>query len=314
MNTTPTGSTAQILIRQRFSWRRSFWPSSMCTAATIASQTIIGSGTGSLICNVGSCGSFASISSDVPCTDFSAGTDFSSGERYDIRTLNINQSYTVGFNGGAWYALAIGGGGNWQATGKINLAIRPDGKINTSPVTSTLPIIYREINVQHVHVVQMADADATDTLRCRWSTDNTPANNNGYDECASVCAPSLPGTPVLYADNCTLVYTLTVASYYAVALQIEDFYTSSATIPMSSVPIQFLFYGRLNPGGSCTTAPSIIGVRPNLGSFLFLPTLVYIRNILSVCLFSLSWYSDQCVFEKREERFDQMNMFRCVHE
>ena len=273
----------------------------MCTAATIASQTIIGSGTGSLACYVGSCGSFSSISSDVPCTDFSAGTDFSSGERYDIRTLTIGQSYIVGFFGGAWYALAIGGGGNWQATGKINLAVRPDGKINTSPVTSTLPIIYREINVQHVHVVQMADADATDTLRCRWSTDNTPANNNGYDECATVCAPSLPGTPVLYADNCTLVYTLTVANYYAVALQIEDFYTASASVPMSSVPIQFLFYGRPNPGGSCTTAPSIIGVRPNLGTFSCLSSRAYIQNTFSTCLFSLSWYSDQYALEDRKK-------------
>jgi hypothetical protein len=33
---------------------------------------------------------------------------------------------------------------------------------------------------------------------------------------------------------------------------------------MSSVPIQFLFFGVVPPTG-CSTAPSIIGVRPNLG-------------------------------------------------
>ena len=296
MNITPSGSTAQILIHQRFSWRRSFWNASMtmCTSATIASQTFIGS-PGSLICyGGGPCGSFTSIISDVPCTDFSVETDFSSGERYDTQTLNIGQSYIVGFFGGAWYSLAIGGGGNWQVTGKINLAIRPDGKINTSPVTTTLPIIYREINIQHVHIVQMADADATDTLRCRWSTNNTFVNNNGYDECASVCAPSLPAGYTLFQHNCTLVFTLTTATYYAVALQIEDFYTSSATIPMSSVPIQFLFYGQPNPGGSCSIAPVIIGVRPNLGSFLSL-SLSFNSGMLMLSVFSLCWHSDKSV-------------------
>ena len=132
-------------------------------------------------------------------------------------------------------------------------------------MTSTLPIIYKEVNVQHVHIVQMADADSTDTLKCRWSTDPYyTANSNNYDECGSVCAPSLPTGYVLMSNNCTLKFTLTTANYYAVALQIEDFYTSSATTPMSSVPIQFLFYGRPNPGGSCSSPPSIIGVRPNL--------------------------------------------------
>ncbi|CAF1358977.1 unnamed protein product [Rotaria magnacalcarata] len=43
----------------------------------------------------------------------------------------------------------------------------------------------------------------------------------------------------------------------AVALQIENFYTSVSPTPMSSVPIQFLFYGYTAPSG-CSTPPSII--------------------------------------------------------
>ena len=42
-------------------------------------------------------------------------------------------------------------------------------------------------------------------------------------------------------------------TYYAVALQIEDYYDSTSTTPMSSVPIQFLFFGRSAPSG-CSTA------------------------------------------------------------
>ena len=234
----------------------------MCTPASIASQTLIGSSTGFLKCYPTPCTSFTQIVSDVPCTDFSAGTDFSSGERYDTRLLNLSRTYVVGFDGSAWFSLAMGGGGDWQMTGKIGLAVRPDGIINTSPVTSTLPIIYKQINIQHVHIVQMSDADSTDTLRCRWST--TATNFNNYDECGTVCAPSLPAGYSLFGNNCTLVFTLTTTSYYAVALQIEDFYTSSATTPMSSVPIQFLFYGRPGLGSACSTPPTIIGVRPNL--------------------------------------------------
>ena len=227
LNTTPSGTTAQILIHQRYSWRRSFWAvAAQCTNAMISAQGIIGTGTGTLACFVGgSCGSFTTLSADVKCTDFSASTDYSSGERYDTLTLPLGGTFVVGFKNGAWLLLAIGGNGNWQVTNKIQLTVRPDGLINTSPVTSTLPVLYRTINTQHVHIVQMADADPTDTLRCRWATNFTITNSNGYDECASVCSPSLP-LFTLFPDNCTLVYTITALNYYAVALQIEDFYTS----------------------------------------------------------------------------------------
>jgi hypothetical protein len=265
LNTTPSGSTAQILIRQRHSWRRTFWPTTMCDDTRIAAGLVIGSSTGSLACYAGgSCGSYTSISADVICTDFSGALDYSSGERVNIVTLPLNSQFTLGFYGNAWMPLAIRGNGIWQISGKIDLTVRPDGIINSSPVTSTLPVIYRRISVQHVHIVQMADANRDDTLRCRWSTNNSPANWNSYDECGSVCSPTLPTGFQLMGDNCTLVFTLSALDYYAVALQIEDFYTPSSPTPMSSVPIQFLFLGRSPPTG-CSTAPIIIGVRPNLG-------------------------------------------------
>lgn len=130
----------------------------------------------------------------------------------------------------------------------------------------------------------MSDADSTDILKCRWAvggpSSGTPATAGAassnvvqrIDECGSagVCqSPSaaIPGA-VLIGSNCTLVFTLAssqVGQYFAVALQIEDFYASSSTTPMSSVPIQFLFYAVAAPG-SCSVRPTIIGVRPNRGS------------------------------------------------
>ena len=129
----------------------------------------------------------------------------------------------------------------------------------------------------------MSDADPTDTLKCRWAvggpTSGTPATAGAatsnvvqhIDECGSagVCqSPSaaIPGANLI-GSNCTLVFTLSstqVGQYFAVALQIEDFYTSSSTTPMSSVPIQFLFYAVSAPG-ACSVRPTIIGVRPNRG-------------------------------------------------
>jgi hypothetical protein len=191
------------------------------------------------------------MSTAVACTDYSALLIVSSGEHYETRTIPIGIAFSIGFSSCCWFAnLAVGGSGGMNIVNRINTAIRPDGYLNTSPVTVTLPIIYKPINIQQVHVIQMADFDGTDILRCRWS--NSSGNINRYDECGSVC-------------SCTIVFTLTIVyQYYAVALQIEDYYNSAATLPMSSVPLQLLFYGYPAPNG-CRTPPVIIGNRPDRG-------------------------------------------------
>src|SRR4051794_36133101 len=114
----------------------------------------------------------------------------------------------------------------------------------------------------------MADNDGGDILKCRWSNANATTNYNRFDECKGACL-GLNGFSTLFEDNCTIVFTLPTnftGWYFVIALQIEDYYDSSYTIPMSSVPIQFLFYA-YTPSGSCTTRPQIIGDRPNRGMF-----------------------------------------------
>jgi hypothetical protein len=199
------------------------------------------------------------------CTDFSLLTDVSSGQYFKTFTIPLGIRFSITFTSSAWFlSLYVGANDPWYVTCDINTAVRPDGYLNTSPVAVTLPVIYKQCNVSQVYVVQMSDFDSNDILKCRWS--NSSGNINAYDECGGVCS-GVPGASLI-RDNCTIVFTLTAAYWYAaVALQIEDFYNSAATVPMSSVPLQFLFYGYPAPTGSCTTPPAIIGNRPNRGNF-----------------------------------------------
>jgi hypothetical protein len=108
-------------------------------------------------CFYGTCGGWpTSILTDVYCTDYDVAIDYSSGERYDTVTLTLGTSRSVGFYSSAWLALAYNyGQGYWSVMNLFNAYVRPDGKINTSPVTTTLPVIYKTVNVVQVHVVQV---------------------------------------------------------------------------------------------------------------------------------------------------------------
>ncbi|CAF1381736.1 unnamed protein product [Adineta steineri] len=260
LNNTPSGSTVAVQVRERFSWNRATY---YCDDTTIAAQGIIGSGY--LVTGVSGSysGVWTNMNTAIACTDYSVALTVSSGEHFETQTFPLNIAFSIGFVSSAWFAnLAVGGNGGWSVICHINTAIRPDGFINSSPIAVSLPIVYKQILVQQVHVIQMSDFDGTDILQCRWSTASS-SNINGYNECSGVCM-GIPLYINLISNNCTLVFSLAVAGQYAAAaLQIEDYYSSSSTTPMSSVPLQFLFYGYAAPTGSCTTPPAIIGNRPN---------------------------------------------------
>ncbi len=268
LNNTPSGSYAAILIHQRYFWNRewSSFTQPYCTEATVAAETLIP--VSSYMSCLANCSSsnYTHLSTNMTSTDCDSNALIQSwaGEHYDTEVLPMTTSITIGFNSSAWFGtLYIGGGGAWSIVSRLNVYVRPDGYINTSPVTNTLPVIFIPVNTQTVQVVQMSDNDATDILKCRWST--STANYNKVDECGGVCS-GLPSSTILFQDNCTLVFTLpTSGIYYACALQIEDYFNSSYTTPMSSVPVQFLFYGYTPSSGACSSRPEIIGDRPNRG-------------------------------------------------
>ncbi|CAF5021810.1 unnamed protein product, partial [Rotaria socialis] len=85
---------------------------------------------------------YTPLSTRMTSTDCDSNTLIQSwaGERYDTLSLPLTTSITIGFPSNAWLsALYIGGDGPWSIVNRLNLAPRPDGFINTSPVTNTLP-------------------------------------------------------------------------------------------------------------------------------------------------------------------------------
>ncbi|CAF0833692.1 unnamed protein product [Adineta steineri] len=268
LNNTVTGSTAQIQIHQRYFWNREWSSFSLpyCTEANVAAGTPIP--VSSYMTCLANCSSstYSQLLTVMTTTDCDSNPIIESwaGERYDVETLPLTTSITIGFQSNAWFAsLYIGANDPWSIVNRLNLAPRPDSYINSSPVTTTLPVVFYPRNVRITHIVQMADNDATDYLVCRWSNSASTTNYNRVDECSGVCSGLPPGT-ILTGTNCTLSFTLPTANlYYGCALQIEDYYTASSPNPMSSVPVQFLFYCYTASAGACATAPSIIGVRPN---------------------------------------------------
>ncbi|CAF1435406.1 unnamed protein product [Adineta ricciae] len=246
----------------------SFSPPS-CTEANVAAQTPIPVYEAMICLKNCTSSTYPSggLSTAMTTTDCQTNVIIQSwaGERYDTLNLPLTTSIMIGYQSSAWmtglYIRAASGA--WSIVNRLNLGLRPDGYINTSPVTNTLPVVFYQRGVAVAHVVQMADNDATDILQCRWSDSNSGTNYNRIDECGCICS-GLPAGTVLTASNCTLSFTLPTANiYYACALQIEDYYNTAATSPMSSVPIQFLFYVYVTSGSACAQRPQIIGARPN---------------------------------------------------
>ncbi|UJR17041.1 hypothetical protein I4U23_003939 [Adineta vaga] len=257
LNNKPSGNTVVIQIRQRWAWRLS---AALCNHLIIASKHLIGDPS-VLSCISGNCNYWSNtLTTQTYCTDFSTNVDVSYGEKYDTRTIPIGVQFSIAFSSCCWFvSLVIGAGSPWNVVTRINTIIRPDGYINSSPSAAIMPLIYKQVNIQHTHVIQMVDPDASDILRCRWAS--VAGNVNSYNECGGVCS-GIPGA-TLITNNCTLIFTLTRPSIYAaVALQIEDYYNETSSIPMSSVPVQFLFYG-YTPISTCITPPNLISNRPD---------------------------------------------------
>ncbi|CAF5077117.1 unnamed protein product [Rotaria sp. Silwood1] len=144
------------------------------------------------------------------------------------------------------------------------------GKINTSPVTGSLPIFQLYVNELSVIQILAADWDYDQIVRCRWSYQYS------LDECGSTCF-DLPNSQLNSVD-CAITWIPVLRSQdianslnestYVVAITAEDSVNASSTIPPSSVPHQILVHVSYRPTDACWRRPSITGLyRHNLACY-----------------------------------------------
>ena len=222
-----TGLTLDVT--QRYGWRRSYGHNTYCDDSTIASKHVIAN-VGYLHCRVGCSGS---LSVGIYCTDYSITGDWTVGERVQRIPLPFAPNMEASFASAAWLNnLVIGGGSSWELRVKLNLtATLAERTENASPETKMEPIVNLLYGCNHTITIPVEDADG-DVVRCRWA-------ESTYRECGGVCR-AFPDA-VLNERDCTIFYSATgIIGLYAVAIQIEDFYSDSDTTPLSSVPLQFI--------------------------------------------------------------------------
>ncbi|XP_062522671.1 uncharacterized protein LOC134197375 [Corticium candelabrum] len=140
--------------------------------------------------------------------------------------------------------LAVGGSGSWSVSTTVDLNPRPHNSlINSSPVSASAPIIRLIIGCSYNIPIHVDDPDGHE-VRCRFGNDSS--------ECGGVCQ-ALPGANVV-EKPCSMNYTANSTNWFAVALIIEDFTSSSSTTPLSKVPLQFLIHVRDGTGEACSNA------------------------------------------------------------
>ncbi|XP_062615393.1 uncharacterized protein LOC134277123 [Saccostrea cucullata] len=245
----------EVRVKHRMSWRNTFY-------SPVCDDDYKDSGTnrtfGTVSCFSGCSGFTWNTPSLLSvCTDFSTSEDWATYEgEFDVSLPSSSTSYFIGYDSCCWISsLVLNSNSNWRIATRVDLTYRQDiGGINTSPVTAMQPIVRLQRGCSHSIKIPVADDDG-DTVRCRWG------RNSPDDECSGICN-SFPGA-VLNEATCTLNYSSVSnsAGYYGVAIQIEDFASPSSSIPLSSIPLQFLVEV-FDSSSACASAPTFISPTP----------------------------------------------------
>jgi hypothetical protein len=225
-------STVTINLQQTYSWAYYLYP---CIP-------ISGPPTDKLVCLVGCSGS-TTLFVKGPCISYDFGLNVTTSQNIKSVSYPLSAKRVLAYQDTQWIPL-VSGLKSWSLATYINLAIRTDnGRINSSPITSMAPFIIVPVNTQQTFRIPMTDIDF-DIVSCRWANNSAQVAGTIIDECDGVCE-DIPGAQ-LYStsnmdNNCTLVFNTSIAGYYVVAIQIEDFMPSAPNgTALSSIPLQFL--------------------------------------------------------------------------
>ncbi|CAF4911550.1 unnamed protein product, partial [Rotaria socialis] len=258
-------SPVQVVITYRDSWALSRYACNDTTINTLGSYNdTTNSITASITCISSSAActasQFTAISSTLYCTDFSTAFDVSTGSYYSKQNLALNSVIDIASRGASWSSEILMNA--WSLVSHMDLT-PISGKINSSPVSGSLPVIQFFVNELRVIQILASDWDSDQVVRCRWSYQSST------DECGSACF-DLPNASLSPID-CAITWTGVLRSAdvanglnqstYVVAVTVEDFVNASSTTPLSSVPHQLLVQVSYKPAGACAS-------RPSIGSFL----------------------------------------------
>ena len=111
------------------------------------------------------------IATLTDCTSLSSSLGMMNSERSVNITLAAGAHFYVAYVGSAWVALSnpAVSGRQWSIVCSIDLRQRPDGFINTPPVSNVISPQYAIVNRTTQIRIPVSDANSGDTVRCRWS-------------------------------------------------------------------------------------------------------------------------------------------------
>ncbi|XP_033101698.1 uncharacterized protein LOC117104902 [Anneissia japonica] len=236
----PGPNPGEIRVSYRVSWRRDSKPHNDCTQTAIDSRKKLW-GESYLECD--SCVG-PKIRLGYQCTDLSLEENWVTGIGTHTFKLKegMDKSFQMRFVDCCWIELEnFGESIGWSIVPRINLNPRPDnGLLNSSPVTSMLPIIRIPKGCNRKITVPVTDPDE-DEVRCRWPKADLGECVPERGRRPEKVACNQPASFSLDEMKCKLSFDASGdIGWYAAAVMIEDFAVDYPDDALSSVPLQFL--------------------------------------------------------------------------
>jgi len=165
-----------ITITQSYSWT---YPSVKCDINVPMSTGNSNYNTVNLTC-VSNCTTDGGYSAEpisilTDCTSASSSMGIMTSQRSVNISLTAGAHFTLAYIGTAWRKLGNTNVSNpgWSIACLIDLRRRPDGLINTPPVSSVASPQYVIVNRTTQIKIPITDVNEGDDLRCRWAVKNS---------------------------------------------------------------------------------------------------------------------------------------------
>ena len=172
INPYTTSSPVAITIIQTYGWT---FPKILCTNNVPILTPGRSTANKNLTC-IADCGTDGGYSAKpvnilTDCVSSSAALSMMTSSRSVNISLNASAHFYLAYQDSAWTDLSDPSvsGLYWSITAFIDLRLRPDGFINTPPEAVVASPQYVIVNQTTQIQIPVSDANAGDTVRCRWS-------------------------------------------------------------------------------------------------------------------------------------------------